>query len=760
MPIPKILKNPVSAPFAPILPYVDEKSDMRKALDYAQSQPPATITASNKTKIGKGISKASNAWQTKVPEAWKFLPGVGDVDDFVYLTEAIKSKKAGKIALAGSMLMLPFIGGKTIRSVKKLIKKKPHTVSNNLFTSAEALDYDTATDLASQVDELSTLAYHSERGQLQRETGEILENIGASSPNVNPLVPSTPPVSSGTENFVPSLQSVRSSPVRNYTQTDNSLSEIARQAEQSEGYKQSLENSTRYLRDAAEREARELGRGLTDLENAHLQEIATNRAEYELSLEIRRSLDNLPEEEAAEILNNATSMPSSLNYYVRSRRRNTLFGDDAPKIKSTFDEIFSDSKLEGRLDIPGLEDFAIHKEGTHIEIRGVETKEAPETLLGKIPKWFEHRGTGRPKLEFSVNKLPNGGVRLSGFGAFRYGGAPGSLNKAFTAMFDTLPPKSEINFAMSESLSEDSFPTVLAYLKQQAIKNPGRFKITYLESGGLRTLNSFGQYSKFGEELKKVDNQGKLDLVNKHIRGMNEAMGEFAENVPSELSKFTEHDKRLRVALPNVTKLQKAYGGYLMPYQSGGYIDQQFSNPVIGGYDVNEGLVDFSNGGGLPQYGFGSWLGDNAGKILKTAGSVAMAIPAIGPVVGGIMIGAGTATDAIVGKVRDNRAEDALAITQDQDATNAAYESRIGNQPMYAPTAEYGGNLMGQSSNNRNPAIVGYDGNSNTHQQGVGGVPVDSRGNPSVVSKQSAVALTEKGEVTWNGYVFSDKLTV
>ena len=163
---------------------------------------------------------------------------------------------------------------------------------------------------------------------------------------------------------------------------------------------------------------------------------------------------------------------------------------------------------------------------------------------------------------------------------------------------------------------------------------------------------------------------------------------------------------------------------------------------------------------GLPEYSFGSWLGDNAGGILKGAGAVASLIPAVGLIAGPALMGAGAATDAIVGHVRGNRAEDALGIKEQQDAELAAQQSKLGTQPTYAATFQDGGSLMGQFGGNQNPVINEYNGGSNTHQQGVGGVPVDAMGNPSAVSRQSAVGLTEKGEVTWNGYVFSDKLKV
>ena len=191
------------------------------------------------------------------------------------------------------------------------------------------------------------------------------------------------------------------------------------------------------------------------------------------------------------------------------------------------------------------------------------------------------------------------------------------------------------------------------------------------------------------------------------------------------------------------------------------YLDKQPQVDAISGPDIPASA--FAYGGdliGFPQYGFGSWLGDNAGGILKGAGAVASLIPAVGLIAGPALMGAGAATDAIVGHVRGNRAEDALGIKEQQDAELAAQQSKLGTQPTYAATFQDGGSLMGQFGGNQNPVINEYNGGSNTHQQGVGGVPVDAMGNPSAVSRQSAVGLTEKGEVTWNGYVFSDKLKV
>lgn len=86
-------------------------------------------------------------------------------------------------------------------------------------------------------------------------------------------------------------------------------------------------------------------------------------------------------------------------------------------------------------------------------------------------------------------------------------------------------------------------------------------------------------------------------------------------------------------------------------------------------------------------------------------------------------------------------------------------------QETYLPKQETGGDLLMNSGENMEdnvnpPNIVEYGNKANKHSEGIGGVPVDIKGNPTKVSKQSAVGMTESGEVTWNGYVFSNKLKV
>lgn len=208
---------------------------------------------------------------------------------------------------------------------------------------------------------------------------------------------------------------------------------------------------------------------------------------------------------------------------------------------------------------------------------------------------------------------------------------------------------------------------------------------------------------------------------------------------------------------------------------------QEDYDMIFGGLvdEPQEGYVPIYQDGGqllgyLPEYGFGSWLGDNAGKILKGVGGVVSVIPGFGQIAGPILIGAGYATDAIVGHVRKKRAEEELVEAQGrEEAAAQKRETTSALASQFDPTKnidygatfetyQMGGGLMEQSQSQgsmMNPIIADYR-NGQTHDGPQQGIPVDVKGNPSTVSRQSAVGLTERGEVTWNGYVFSDKLTV
>jgi len=186
-------------------------------------------------------------------------------------------------------------------------------------------------------------------------------------------------------------------------------------------------------------------------------------------------------------------------------------------------------------------------------------------------------------------------------------------------------------------------------------------------------------------------------------------------------------------------------------------------------------IVPYEDGGlllnqyGLPEYGFGSWIKANGAGLLKGAGSLVSMIPGIGQIAGPVLSTAGS----VIGGIQENNAAQDQANT-DQQALDlkAAEEAKINarndrgirqsnivdqNQMTYAGTFATGGQIGNGFM--QQPQITSYS-NGNTHQEGVGGIPVDARGNPATTSKGSVVGLTEKGEVTWKGYVFSDKLKI
>jgi hypothetical protein len=190
-------------------------------------------------------------------------------------------------------------------------------------------------------------------------------------------------------------------------------------------------------------------------------------------------------------------------------------------------------------------------------------------------------------------------------------------------------------------------------------------------------------------------------------------------------------------------------------------------------YFKDAGLNIFENGGYmpgsymLPEYGFGSWLKKNAAGLMKGAGSLVGLIPGIGEIAGPVLNIAGS---AIAGNQQKKEAEAQAAEQaklleeqqqkeQHQMDLNIANENLVNDDVFYGATFANGGDL-GAMMMNQNPMITEYSKKANKHNEGIGGVPVDERGNPTNVSNSSAVGLTEGGEVTWNGYVFSDKLKV
>ena len=186
------------------------------------------------------------------------------------------------------------------------------------------------------------------------------------------------------------------------------------------------------------------------------------------------------------------------------------------------------------------------------------------------------------------------------------------------------------------------------------------------------------------------------------------------------------------------------------------------------GYKTSPRIMSEYEYGGymMPQYGFGSWLKENAGGLLKGASSLVSLIPGVGQIAGPILNVAGAAVGGIQANKKAQKDADAQQKLIDEKVASdkkgqflseldIREQNLFGEEDKninYGATFGYGGDLMMQ------PQITEYSEKANLHSEGIGGVPVDAKGNPAKVSKTSAVGMTEGGEVTWNGYVFSNKL--
>jgi hypothetical protein len=174
------------------------------------------------------------------------------------------------------------------------------------------------------------------------------------------------------------------------------------------------------------------------------------------------------------------------------------------------------------------------------------------------------------------------------------------------------------------------------------------------------------------------------------------------------------------------------------------------------GGDLYKGKKE--EGGYLPMYGVGGWL--------NTIGSVASVIPVIGQIAGPILKTAGKVATGI----EEKRAAEHAAKVQaqrDQFAESQAVDDPMQTQTQPPIRAQDGG-IIGYGFGT-NPVITSFNGKSNSHAQG--GINVDSLGNPTAVSKKYGnlsasspvgkdIGEVESGEVIFNGYVFSDKLTL
>lgn len=91
--------------------------------------------------------------------------------------------------------------------------------------------------------------------------------------------------------------------------------------------------------------------------------------------------------------------------------------------------------------------------------------------------------------------------------------------------------------------------------------------------------------------------------------------------------------------------------------------------------------------------------------------------------------------------------------------SNFQYREDSTNQPSmihYYDKKEMGGQINDNKRLIKKPIVRKYGGQ--THEGPDEGIPVDQNGNPSAMTGRKPIALTEKGEVVYNGYVFSDSI--
>lgn len=167
----------------------------------------------------------------------------------------------------------------------------------------------------------------------------------------------------------------------------------------------------------------------------------------------------------------------------------------------------------------------------------------------------------------------------------------------------------------------------------------------------------------------------------------------------------------------------------------------------------------------LPQYGFGSWLKKNAGGILSGAGSIIGAIPGIGTIAGPILSLAGSAINGMQQGKADKAAaasEQAIIDAKAKADAKSQYDNNLATRNTnlfsqkdinYGATFAMGGNLMPMEDGLN---ITKLPRGANKHTEGIGGVPVDAKGNPTKMSRMSAVGMVEGGELIYNGFVFSN----
>lgn len=165
----------------------------------------------------------------------------------------------------------------------------------------------------------------------------------------------------------------------------------------------------------------------------------------------------------------------------------------------------------------------------------------------------------------------------------------------------------------------------------------------------------------------------------------------------------------------------------------------------------------------LQEYSLGGWMKENAGVIGTVAG---VGLGALGSIVApgagtvaGMALGTsiGSALGGSIGGAVQNDYQTTQAMNQQNAATKEQTQlnrlNMLNQQIQQQPQFKCGGRLK-KMRNGGDLATMEYGG---LPHEG-GGVKVDSTGTPVGNNVNNAVAEVEKGEVGYNGYIFSDKL--
>jgi lysozyme len=172
---------------------------------------------------------------------------------------------------------------------------------------------------------------------------------------------------------------------------------------------------------------------------------------------------------------------------------------------------------------------------------------------------------------------------------------------------------------------------------------------------------------------------------------------------------------------------------------------------TISEQDIKDYLMYLeSENSNLPQMGWGGAL-SGMGAGAATGAAVGSVIPIWGTAVGAV---AGAIGGGIAGHFKEEKADELQTLQRNQMsmATNQRNFNNMNknNQLGYFRTPTmmaFGG---------QNPVVQEYSGQ--THEGPNQGIPIDGMSNPSQITGGKATSIVEDGEVSWNNYVFSNRL--